>query len=145
MNLPNKLTMLRIFMSFVIIAVLLLPFDAMGIEIYKLFINETIVVDVRYLIAGVLFILASLTDFLDGYIARVSILKSFSKMSFVVNKILSFINSTSLFDILILSISYKFVNVTPWFHYPNMSFSFPNFLILSSSISSNIWTHCLIL
>ena len=70
MNLPNKLTMLRIFMSFVIIAVLLLPFDAMGIEIYKLFINETIVVDVRYLIAGVLFILASLTDFLDGYIAR---------------------------------------------------------------------------
>ena len=70
MNLPNKLTMLRIFMSFVIIAVLLLPFDAMGIELYHLFITYTIVVDVRYLISVVLFILASLTDFLDGYIAR---------------------------------------------------------------------------
>ena len=32
MNLPNKLTMLRIIMSFVIIAVLLFPFDAMGVE-----------------------------------------------------------------------------------------------------------------
>ena len=70
MNLPNKLTMLRIFMAFIIIAVLLFPFDAMGIDIYKLFINEKIVVDIRYIIAGVLFILASLTDFLDGYIAR---------------------------------------------------------------------------
>lgn len=70
MNLPNKLTMLRIFMAFMIIAILLFPFDAMGIAFPKLFVNESIVVDVRYLIAGVLFILASLTDFLDGYIAR---------------------------------------------------------------------------
>ena len=70
MNLPNKLTMLRIFMAFIIIAVLLFPFDAMGIDIYKLFINEKIVVDIRYIVAGVLFILASLPDFLDGYIAR---------------------------------------------------------------------------
>ena len=42
MNLPNKLTMLRIIMSFVIIAVLLFPFDAMGVDIYKLFINNSI-------------------------------------------------------------------------------------------------------
>ena len=32
MNLPNKLTMLRIVMAFIIIAVLLFPFDAMGVE-----------------------------------------------------------------------------------------------------------------
>lgn len=70
MNLPNKLTMMRIAMAFVIIAILLFPFDAMGIELPKLFVNETIVIDIKYIITGVLFILASLTDFLDGYIAR---------------------------------------------------------------------------
>lgn len=81
MNLPNKLTMIRIGMAFVIIALLLFPFDAMGIVFPKLFINETIVIDVKYLIAGVLFILASFTDFLDGYIARkYNMITDFGKM-----------------------------------------------------------------
>lgn len=81
MNLPNKLTMLRIIMAFVIIGILLFPFDAMGIDIYKLFIGEKIVVDIRYMIAGVLFIFASLTDFLDGYIARkYNLVTDFGKM-----------------------------------------------------------------
>lgn len=81
MNLPNKLTMARIGMAFVIIALLLFPFDAMGIELPKLFVNETIVIDIKYLISGVLFILASLTDFLDGYIARkYNLVTDFGKM-----------------------------------------------------------------
>ena len=70
MNLPNKLTMSRIFMAFIIIIILLFPFDAAGIEIPVIFVNESMVINVKYLIAGVLFIIASLTDFLDGYIAR---------------------------------------------------------------------------
>ena len=70
MNLPNKITMARIFMAIVIIAILLFPFDTTGVDMPKLFINETIVVNVKYFIAGVLFIIASLTDFLDGYLAR---------------------------------------------------------------------------
>ena len=70
MNLPNKLTMVRIGFAFVIIALLLFPFDAMGITLPKLFVDETIVIDIKYIISGVLFVLASLTDFLDGYIAR---------------------------------------------------------------------------
>ena len=41
-----------------------------GIEFPQLFIDEKLVVESKYLIAGILFILASLTDFLDGYIAR---------------------------------------------------------------------------
>ena len=41
-----------------------------GIEFPQLFINEKLVVDSKYLIAGILFILASITDFLDGFIAR---------------------------------------------------------------------------
>lgn len=70
MNLPNKLTMVRIFLSVVIIAILVIPFESIGISMYKFYINESIVVDIKYIISGVLFIIASLTDFLDGYIAR---------------------------------------------------------------------------
>ena len=63
MNLPNKLTMTRIFMTFLIIFILLFPFSAMGITVPRIFVNEAIVIDIRYLIAGVLFILASGTFF----------------------------------------------------------------------------------
>lgn len=70
MNLPNKITIARIALSGVIIALLLFPFDAMGLSFPRLFINESIVVNIKYLIAGILFIIASLTDFLDGYLAR---------------------------------------------------------------------------
>lgn len=70
MNLPNKLTISRIIMSVVIIILLLFPFQMAGLEFPQLFIDEKLVVDSKYLIAGFLFILASLTDFLDGYIAR---------------------------------------------------------------------------
>lgn len=81
MNLPNKLTMLRIFLSIIIIAILVFPFDAMGIRLYTFYVNESIVIDVKYIIAGVLFIIASLTDFLDGYIARkYNLVTDFGKM-----------------------------------------------------------------
>ena len=81
MNLPNKLTFSRIIMTMIIILILILPFDAMGLSIPKLFINEAIVVDIRYLIAGVLFILASITDFFDGMIARKrNLITDFGKM-----------------------------------------------------------------
>lgn len=70
MNLPNKLTILRIILSVVIIALLLFPFQTAGIDLPQLFINEKIVVNIKYFIAGGLFIIASVTDFLDGYIAR---------------------------------------------------------------------------
>lgn len=81
MNLPNKITMSRIFLSILIIAILLFPMDALGLSLPKLFINEKIVVDVKYLIAGVLFIIASLTDFVDGYLARKNnLVTDFGKM-----------------------------------------------------------------
>lgn len=70
MNLPNKITSMRIVMTIFIIIILLFPFDSLGISSTKLFINESIVVDLKYLISGVIFIIASLSDFFDGYIAR---------------------------------------------------------------------------
>ena len=93
MNLPNKLTIARIVMSIIII-VLLLGGDYIGdlfnFEIPKLFINETIVVDLKYIISGFLFIAASLTDFLDGYIARkYNLITDFGKlMDAIADKIL---------------------------------------------------------
>lgn len=73
MNLPNKLTISRVIMAILIIVILLggdYIGDIFGFEIPKLFINEKIVVDLKYIVSGFLFIAASLTDFLDGYIAR---------------------------------------------------------------------------
>ena len=73
MNLPNKLTIGRIVMAILIIIILLggdYILELFGTSFPTLFINESLVVDSKYIVAGVLFILASLTDFLDGYIAR---------------------------------------------------------------------------
>ena len=70
MNLPNKITMLRIFLAIIIIIILIFPFDAVGLTATKLFINELIVVDVKYFVAGGLFVIAALTDFIDGFVAR---------------------------------------------------------------------------
>ena len=71
MNTPTKLTFLRIILTIVVIILLLFPFHTIGINIpqYNIDgINEP--VGLEYLIAGVIFIIASLTDFLDGYLAR---------------------------------------------------------------------------
>lgn len=73
MNLPNKLTISRIIIAIIIIIILLggsYTNSLFGFEIPKIFVNESIVVDLKYIISGILFILASITDFLDGYIAR---------------------------------------------------------------------------
>lgn len=101
MNLPNKLTIGRILMAVVIIAILLFPFDSMEISTTKFFINEILVVDIKYLIAGVLFVLASFTDFLDGYIARkYNLVTDFGKMmdaiadKMLVNSVLIILAST---------------------------------------------------
>ncbi len=69
MNLPNRITMSRIFMTLLIICICLFPFFSVGIEIPKYEVSG-IVVDLRYIIAGVLFIIAAVTDFIDGHLAR---------------------------------------------------------------------------
>lgn len=69
MNLPNKLTVSRIILSVIIIIILLFPFYLVGFEFPIVEIGG-IACDIKYFIAGGLFVIASLTDFLDGMIAR---------------------------------------------------------------------------
>ncbi len=70
MNLPNKLTVTRLILSVIIIILLCTPFYDFGIEFPEGPTIDGITLRVDYMIAGVLFIIASLTDFLDGHIAR---------------------------------------------------------------------------
>ena len=69
MNLPNKLTIIRIFLTIFIIFLCLFPFYSIGINFPKLNISG-IVVDSIYLISGIIYIIAAFTDYLDGSIAR---------------------------------------------------------------------------
>lgn len=69
MNLPTKLTVTRIFLCLIVIAIMVFPFYTVGIEWPKFQIMG-IGVKCEYLVAGSIFVIASLTDFLDGYLAR---------------------------------------------------------------------------
>lgn len=69
MNLPNRITLSRIFLTVIIIILCVFPFYSIGINFPKINVSG-IIVDSTYLIAGFLFIVASVTDFIDGNIAR---------------------------------------------------------------------------
>lgn len=64
MNLPNKLTLLRLLLIPFFVVLVAYPFDWGTVEILGSMISTPI------LIATVIFIFASFTDWLDGYIAR---------------------------------------------------------------------------
>lgn len=69
MNLPTKITVLRLILTVVIVALLCIPFSYFGFNFPTYDVNG-VAVELNYIIAGVIFIVASLTDFLDGYLAR---------------------------------------------------------------------------
>ena len=69
MNLPTKITVARLFLTLIIILLLCVPFSSFGFHFPKYDING-VIVEINYIIAGIIFIIASLTDFLDGYLAR---------------------------------------------------------------------------
>lgn len=70
MNLPNKLTMTRIIISILLLIMLIIPWYNLGITFPSFQVAGRVTVDLKYIIAGVLFIIAAVTDFLDGKIAR---------------------------------------------------------------------------
>ena len=70
MNLPNKITVTRIILSILTLIFLVLPWYQFGISFPMFTFMGKVIVDSKYVIAGILFVVASLSDFLDGYIAR---------------------------------------------------------------------------
>lgn len=81
MNLANRITMIRIFLTVLLIVLLLFPFYMVNIEFPKVLIG-TITVDTKYFIAAGLFAIASITDAIDGHIARSrNMVTDFGKMT----------------------------------------------------------------
>ena len=81
MNKANKITMSRIIMSLIIITIMLFPFDQVGLEFPTYILKGNIVIDLKYILVGVLFVIASFTDFLDGHVARkYNMVTDFGKM-----------------------------------------------------------------
>ena len=81
MNLANRITMIRIFLTVLLIVLLLFPFYMVNIEFPKVLIG-TITVDIKYFIAAGLFAIASITDAVDGHIARSrNMVTDFGKMT----------------------------------------------------------------
>lgn len=70
MNLPNKITLGRIITSIIILIMLMIPWYNLGVNFPTFLLAGKITIDLKYIIAGVLFMIAALTDFLDGHIAR---------------------------------------------------------------------------
>ena len=74
MNLPNKITVSRIILGIIILIMLVIPWHALNVNfpVYdSVFgIALTSPLSLKYIIAGVLFMIASITDRLDGQLAR---------------------------------------------------------------------------
>mgnify|MGYP000170584281 FL=1 len=81
MNTANKITMSRICLTIVMLIILLFPWHQVGIEMPSYIVNGNITIELRYIIAGIIFVIASLTDFIDGKVARkYNMVTDFGKM-----------------------------------------------------------------
>lgn len=69
MNLPTKITVARLVLTVFIILLLCIPYSFFGFN-FPVYDVNGVAVELHYIISGILFIIASLTDFLDGYLAR---------------------------------------------------------------------------
>lgn len=69
LNLPNRITIARIIFTIFIIFLCLFPFYTINVTLPQYNIKG-VIIDLKYIIAGFLFIIASISDFIDGKIAR---------------------------------------------------------------------------
>ena len=76
MNLPNKITLFRIFLIPIFIVLVLAPLNLGTLTVFGSDI------DIQLLVAAILFSVASFTDWLDGYLARkMNIVSNFGKFA----------------------------------------------------------------
>lgn len=81
LNLPNKITLARIVLSIFIMIILLIPWYDFGYR-FPIYVLNGETLSLKYIIAGILFLIASLTDFVDGHIARSrNMVTDFGKMA----------------------------------------------------------------
>ena len=93
MNLPNKITCARLVISLIVLVILCFPWDAVGISEAERTVGPLFgvqAIDLKYIVAGVLFVIGATTDFLDGYLARKhNIVTDFGKvMDAIADKVL---------------------------------------------------------
>ena len=69
MSKASKVTSIRILLSIIIVLLLIFPFYQMGINVATYLYNN-IVIDIRYIISGIIFIIVALLDMYDNYIAK---------------------------------------------------------------------------
>ena len=69
MNLPNRITMFRITLIPLLILIWLFPYEHFGISVGHILVENVFVSYVNVCVA-VIFLIASISDFIDGYIAR---------------------------------------------------------------------------
>ncbi len=70
MNFANNLTRSRIVMAIIILIMLLFPWSDIHFTFPTFLVAGKVLVDSKYIIAGFIFVIASVTDYLDGQIAR---------------------------------------------------------------------------
>lgn len=81
MNTANKITISRVILAIAIMILLLFPFEDLGLDFPSYVVGGKVYVELKYIIAGFMFVVASLTDFLDGYVARkYNMVTDFGKM-----------------------------------------------------------------
>jgi CDP-diacylglycerol--glycerol-3-phosphate 3-phosphatidyltransferase len=68
-NLPNKISVFRVYLVFIILIALLFPFHTLNVSIGTFYVYGQ-GIPYNYLVAGIIFVIGSISDFLDGYIAR---------------------------------------------------------------------------
>ena len=70
MNVPNRITLCRIILAILLLVLMIFPLNRVGFAFPEITVNEEFIIDSKYLICGVIFLIASLTDYLDGHLAR---------------------------------------------------------------------------
>ena len=94
MKLFNKFTIIKIIFILLLITLLIFPFESAGISMLTIFVSELLVVDVKYLIAGTIFIFICLIDLIEELIKKKkqSVTDNSKMLDSIINKLL--INST---------------------------------------------------
>ena len=70
MNVPNRITVCRIALSVLLLVLIVFPLNRLGFNFPEITVKEGFIIDSKLLICGILFLIASLTDYLDGHLAR---------------------------------------------------------------------------